>query len=149
VPAFVPLRLDCRAATITERPRPVLNDNSSQEPVYKDIYLRDEAPPHPGEVLREDILPRTGLSRTALAKRLKVSPRTLTNVLTEKAPVTADIAIRLNALLGHGARYWLGLQMQYDIWLTQQPIADTIKPLDWKRAPTAAARKKPVALGYR
>lgn len=127
----------------------MLNDSSSPEPVYKDIYLRDEAPPHPGEVLREDILPLTGLSRTALAKRLKISARVLTSLLAEKTPVTADLAIRLNALLGHGTRYWLGLQMQHDIWLTEQPVAFSIKPLDWKRAPKATSRKKPAALGYR
>lgn len=137
------------AVAITERTQPVLNDSSSQEPVFKDIYLRDEAPPHPGEVLRDDILPMTGLSRTALAKRLKISARALTSLLAEKTPVTADLALRLSALLGHGPRYWLGLQMQHDMWLTGQPVTYAIKPLDWKRTPKASSRKKPGALGYR
>lgn len=127
----------------------MLNDSSSPEIVYKDIYLRDTAPPHPGEVLREDILPMAGLSRTALAKRLRITPQRLTNLLREKTPVTADLAMRLGTLFGHGARYWLGLQMQHDIWLTEQPVSYTIKPLEWKRAPKASTKKSPSLLGYR
>lgn len=114
---------------------PVLNDTSISEPVYKDIYLRDAAPPHPGEILRDDMLPRIGLSRTALAKRLGISTTRLSNLLAERAPMTADLAMRLGMLLGHGARYWLGLQMQHDIWMTTQPAHFAIRPLDWKRAP--------------
>lgn len=127
----------------------MLNETTSQEPVYKDIYLRDAAPPHPGEVLRDDVLPLTGLSRAALAKRLGVTPQRLTGVLTEKSPITADLAMRLGALLGHGARYWLGLQMQHDVWLTEQPPTYVIKPLEWKRTPKASKMKKSGALGYR
>ena len=72
----------------------------------------------------------TGLSRSALARRLGISPQRLSALLSEKAPITADLAIRLGALFGHGARYWLGLQMQHDIWLTEQPVTHTIKPLE-------------------
>ncbi len=116
---------------------PVLNDqndSSGHEAVFKDLYLRDVAPPHPGEVLRDDILPLTGLTRTALAKRLGVSPRRLSNVLAERTSINADLAMRLGAVLGHGARYWLGLQMQYDIWVTEQPANFTVKPIQWKRS---------------
>jgi antitoxin HigA-1 len=127
----------------------VLNDSSLSEPIYKDLYQRDEAPPHPGELLREDVLPLIGLSRTGLAKRLGISARTLTSVLAEKAPVTADLAMRLDALLGYGARYWLGLQMQHDIWLTQQPAKFAITPLERTNAPKRSARKRSIALGYR
>ncbi|MEQ1696465.1 MAG: HigA family addiction module antitoxin [Hyphomicrobiaceae bacterium] len=138
-----------RSKSTTKKDPSVLNETTSQEPVYKDIYLRDVAPPHPGEVLRDDILPRTGLSKSALAKRLAITPQRLTSLLTEKTAVNADLAMRLGTLLGHGARYWLGLQMQYDIWLTQQPATFSIKPLEWKRAPKASNLKKPGALGYR
>jgi antitoxin HigA-1 len=127
----------------------VLNDSTSQEPVFKDIYLRDAAPPHPGEVLRDDLLPMTGLTRTALAKRLGITPQRLSALLSEKAPITADLAMRLGTLFGHGARYWLGLQMQHDIWLTEQPATFTIKPLDWKRPPKASTKTNAGVLGYR
>jgi antitoxin HigA-1 len=116
---------------------PVLFDPSSQETVFKTHYERDEAPPHPGEVLRDDVLPAIGLSRSALAKRLGVTTRKLSTFLSEQSPVTADLAMRLGAFFGQGARYWLGLQMQHDMWLTAQPVTYAIKPLDWKRPPKA------------
>lgn len=119
----------------------MLNDTASNEQVYKDIYLRDEAPPHPGEVLREDVFPVLSMTRTALAARLGISTRRLSNVMAERVPVTADMAMRLGMLLGHGARYWLGLQMQHDVWTTGQPAGFHIKPLDWKRTARGEANQ--------
>ena len=118
----------------------MLNDETFQEPVYKDIYARHAAPLHPGEVLRDDLLPASGLSKTGLAKRIGIGPRRLNKLLTEQTPITADLAIRLGALFGHGPRYWLGLQMQFDLWLTDQPTTSSIKPLQWKRPPCSATQ---------
>ena len=142
----------CRVTEDTIRPaircgwhrkmRPVLNDHSdfaSQETGFKDLYLREIAPPHPGEVLREDIVPALDISRTALARSLGISGHKLRNLLTEQCPITVDLALRLGTVLGHGARYWLGLQMQYDIWLARQPTAITLKPLAWRKPPSAHA----------
>ena len=132
----------CHPTATTKKDKSVLNDSTSPEPVFKDIYLRDTAPPHPGEVLREDILPMVGLSRTATAKRLGITPQRLSALLCEKRPMTADLAVRLGTFFGQGARYWLGLQMQHDIWLTGQPATYAIQPLDWKRRPKESAIKK-------
>ena len=120
----------------------MLNDAAVCEPVYKDIYARNAAPLHPGEVLRDDLLPASGLSKTGLAKRIGIAPRRLNNVLTEKAPITADLAIRLGALFGHGPRYWLGLQMQFDLWFTDQPTTILIMPLQLKRLSRSATQKE-------
>lgn len=84
--------------------------------MFKDLFDREVAPPHPGEIVRDDILPALALSRRELARRLKVSPRTLTHFLREERPVTLDLALRLGSALGQGARYWLSLQVQHDIW---------------------------------
>lgn len=116
----------------------MLNEETSSDPVFKDIYAREEAPLHPGEVLRDDLMPAIALSKTALAKRLGVSTKRLNNLLCERTPMTVDLAIRLGTLLGHGARYWLGLQMQYDIWLTEQPNTFGVEPLTTKRPPRSA-----------
>jgi addiction module HigA family antidote len=113
---------------------------TSAELAFKDIYQRDEAPTHPGEVLRDDVLPHVKLTRTALAKRLGITPRRLANLLAERTPVTADLATRLGTVLGHGARYWLGLQMQHDIWLTQQPSQLRLKPIAWAKPGTGGAK---------
>jgi antitoxin HigA-1 len=104
--------------------------------VFKDLYMRDVAPPHPGEILRDEILPRLALTRKALAKHLGISVRKLYDLLAERAPITLDLARRLGTVLGHGPRYWLGLQMQHDIWQAEQPCAMAVKPLTRRRAPT-------------
>jgi antitoxin HigA-1 len=82
-------------------------------------------PPHPGELLREQILPRLGLSRKELAGKLGVSPARLIDFLAERRPVSLDLARRLGKAFGNGARYWLALQMQHDVWNAER--ADTIE----------------------
>lgn len=134
------------------KPLPVLNDthdSAAHEAVFKDLYLRDVAPPHPGEVLREDILPQLGLTRTSLAKRLGISRQRLGNLLAERTPINAGLAMRLGTVLGHGARYWLGLQIQHDIWVTEQAAPFTLKPFEWKRPAKAGHRKASRAPIYR
>ena len=122
---------------------PVLNDTSdpaSHEFVFKHVSERGAAPPHPGEILREDIFPELGLTKAALAKILEIATRRLGNLIAERAPVTIDLALRLGTVLGHGPRYWLGLQMQHDIWLADQPLTLKLRPLDWKRPSRKPAR---------
>ena len=78
--------------------------------------LSDNAPPHPGEVLREDMLPHFKITAAELARHIGVPRHTLDTVIAERAPVTGALAERLGSTLGHGARYWLALQLQYDVW---------------------------------
>jgi addiction module HigA family antidote len=77
-------------------------------------------PPHPGETLREDILPALGLTVTEAARQLGVTRSALSRVLNGRAAVSPDMALRLEAWLGEerGARaeLWLTQQMTYDIW---------------------------------
>ncbi len=86
-------------------------------------------PPHPGEVLREDMLPSIRLSAVELARHLGVSPRMLADVLDERQPVTLDLARRLGAAFGCGAHYWLGLQIQYDLYQARVAEPVVVKPL--------------------
>ena len=86
-------------------------------------------PPHPGEVLREQILTRLTLSRKELAAKLGVSLTRLSDVLTERRPVSLDLARRLGKAFGNGARYWLALQMQHDVWNAEQGDPLDIAPI--------------------
>jgi antitoxin HigA-1 len=84
---------------------------------YKAIDERiDSAPPHPGEILREDLLPHFRVSPQELARHLGIPLQSLNTVLAERAPVTRSLAKRLGASLGQGPHYWLALQSQYDLW---------------------------------
>jgi addiction module HigA family antidote len=70
---------------------------------------------HPGELLREDVLPALGRSRSEIARLLGVSRQALHAVLSERAAVTPDMALRLGKLCGNGPELWLALQTRYDL----------------------------------
>lgn len=70
---------------------------------------------HPGELLREDILPALDLTVSDLARHLKVSRQTLHAILREEAPVTPAMALRLGKLCGNGPDLWLNLQARHDL----------------------------------
>ncbi len=72
-------------------------------------------PVHPGEILREDILPALSMSRTAAAAALGISRQTLYAILNEKQPVTAEMAVRFGKLFGNGAGFWITLQRLHDM----------------------------------
>ncbi|TIM16479.1 MAG: addiction module antidote protein, HigA family, partial [Mesorhizobium sp.] len=68
---------------------------------------------HPGELLREDLLPALDKSKTEIAKLLGISRRTLYDILDEKQPVTVGMALRIGKLIGNGPVFWLNLQRIY------------------------------------
>ena len=70
---------------------------------------------HPGELLREDVLPALGRPVIEVAKLLKVSRQTLHAILREKAPITPAMALRLGKLCGNGPDLWLNLQARHDL----------------------------------
>jgi addiction module HigA family antidote len=77
-------------------------------------------PPHPGEVIREDILMPLGLSVSEMAKYLDVSAAALSVVLNEQSPVTPELAYRLSLLFKPSAESWLRQQAAYDLWQVRQ-----------------------------
>ncbi|MNM39346.1 hypothetical protein D3C81_501210 [compost metagenome] len=73
-------------------------------------------PPHPGESLREDVLPAIGMTVSGLARHLGYSRGQLSTVLNCRAAISADLAYRLE-LAGLGdARQYLAEQAAYDLW---------------------------------
>lgn len=77
-------------------------------------------PPHPGETLREDILPALGLSVTQAAAQLGVTRAALSRVLNGRAAISPEMALRLEGWLGvkRGGRadVWVAQQAAYDLW---------------------------------
>jgi len=86
-------------------------------------------PMHPGELLREEILPALDRPRTEIARLLGVSRQTLYDVLKEKQPVTPGMALRLGKLCGNGPDLWLNLQQRYDLHRAQQELGATIRKI--------------------
>jgi addiction module HigA family antidote len=70
---------------------------------------------HPGELFREDVMPALGRTRAEIARLLGVSRQTLRAILTERSPVTPEMALRLGKLRGNGPDRWLALQSRYDL----------------------------------
>ena len=77
---------------------------------------------HPGELLREDILPALGRSKTEIAGLLGISRQTLHDIMTEKQPVTVGMAVRLGKLVGNGPVFWLNLQLAYDLERAEREV---------------------------
>jgi addiction module HigA family antidote len=80
------------------------------------LSTRKRRPTHPGEILREDVLPGAGLTQEKLARLLGVSRRTISEILNERRPVTTDMAHRLARAFGTSPEMWLGLQQDVDLW---------------------------------
>ena len=83
-------------------------------------------PVHPGEILREDYLEPFGLSATALAKALNVTPARINDIVRERRGVTADTALRLARYFGGDAQSWMNLQSMYDLRKTEIEAGKTI-----------------------
>ena len=94
----------------------------------------DREPTHPGEVLREDVLPALGLSISAAARRLRVTRQTLHRILACEQAVTPEMAVRLGKFCGNGPDLWLAMQSARDLWFARKRLAAEVA-----RIPTAAA----------
>jgi addiction module HigA family antidote len=79
-------------------------------------------PTPPGEMLAEDVIPATGLSKTEIASRLGISRQSLYDILNCRQPVTPQMALRIGKLFGNGPRLWLNMQATYDLWLAEQSV---------------------------
>jgi len=77
---------------------------------------------HPGELLREDVIPASGKSKAEIARLLGISRQTLYDILDEKQPVTVAMALRLGKLFGNGPTLWINLQRGYDLERAEREV---------------------------
>jgi antitoxin HigA-1 len=84
---------------------------------------------HPGEMLREDVLPALGKPKTEIARLLGVSRQTLYDILDEKQPVTPGMALRLGKLFGNGPELWINLQRAHDLAVAERELAGEIRKI--------------------
>ena len=94
----------------------------------------DIPPTHPGEILREEVLPALDMPVSTAAKHLGVTRQTLHRILSERAAVTPDMALRLGKFCGNGPTLWLRLQEAYGVWHAERALGDTLKSIQTQRA---------------
>jgi addiction module HigA family antidote len=94
------------------------------------------SPIHPGEVLLEEFIKPMNLSQNRIAIDIGVDARRINEIVLGKRSVTADTALRLARFFGNSPQFWLGLQTQYDLDVTEDQIG---KRLDREVRPYAMA----------
>ena len=87
-------------------------------------------PVHPGELLREEVLPALGLSISEAARRLGISRQQLHRVLACTHPITTDMALRIGRLAGNGPGLWLRMQQAYDLWHTERQMKEELSKIE-------------------
>ncbi len=92
------------------------------------------SPVHPGEILLEEYLKPLGLSQYRLAKEIHVPARRINEIVHGKRAVTADTALRLARFFSTSERFWLNLQVRYDLEVEKDRLGEelnrAISPLD-------------------
>lgn len=88
----------------------------------------NRCPTHPGEILRDIALPALERSKTEIADHLGVSRQTLYDILSEKQPVTPQMAVRIGKLIGNGAAVWVNMQAAHDLWHAQRSVDTSAIP---------------------
>ena len=83
-------------------------------------------PVHPGRVLKRELAAR-GLSANRLALALRVPSGRITSILNGKRAISPDTALRLARYFGNSARFWMNLQMRYDITVAERELGERIE----------------------
>jgi len=91
-----------------------------------DLNAGQSAPIHPGEILLEDFLKPMGITQYRLAKEIGVSQRRIGEIVTGKRAITPDTGLRLSRFFGMSDGFWVGLQTDYELAITQAAMQDVL-----------------------
>jgi antitoxin HigA-1 len=108
-----------RLPTIT-RTKGILSKRRDPIAIAKGRLPSKRPPTHPGEMLLEEFLKPLGITQSDFAARLGVSFPRLNEIIRMKRGVTPDTALRLARVLGNSPEFWLGLQLDWDLWNAMQ-----------------------------
>lgn len=84
-------------------------------------------PVHPGEILLEEFLEPMNLSQNRLALDIGVPPRRINEIVLRKRGITAETALRLARYFDMSPQFWLGLQMEYALDVTEGALSDRLE----------------------
>jgi addiction module HigA family antidote len=83
---------------------------------------------HPGEILLEDFMKPMKITARQIAADIDVSPSRISEIIHGARPITADTAIRLGLFFGMDPKFWLNLQMEYDMRNAKRTLQKKIEP---------------------
>lgn len=86
------------------------------------VRIVSRCPTHPGELLREDVIPATERSKAEIARLLGISRQHLYDILSERKPVSPEVGVRLGKLFGNGPGLWIRMQAAYDEWQASRAV---------------------------
>ena len=84
-------------------------------------------PIHPGEILLEEFLSPIEISQSRLAKDINVSTRRINEIVLGKRAITTDTALRLSEYFGLSEKFWLNLQMRYNLEVGKDKLKNRLK----------------------
>ena len=85
---------------------------------------------HPGEILKEEFLNEMKISAYKLAKDLKIPQTRISQIIQRKRRISADTALRLSLYFNTSAKFWIGLQDDYDIEEAMNKNKDSIQSIN-------------------
>lgn len=85
------------------------------------------APLHPGEILMEEFLKPLGLSQNRVALDIRVPARRINEIVLGKRRITPDTALRLGRYFDMSPKFWLGLQLDYDLDVVEDLLGDQLE----------------------
>ena len=91
------------------------------------MKMKDIAPVHPGEILMYEFLEPLNMSQNQLANDLGDPPRRINEIIHGKRGITADTALRLARYFNMTPQFWMGLQMDFELDVEQDRIAERIE----------------------
>lgn len=83
---------------------------------------------HPGEILLEDFMKPMGITARQISADIDVSPSRISEIVHGVRPITVDTAIRLGLFFSMDPKFWLNLQMEYDIRVAKRTLQKEIEP---------------------
>ncbi len=83
---------------------------------------------HPGEILKDE-LSEIGVTPTSFARQINVPPNRISQIISGKRSVTGDTALRFGHWFGVDPQFWLNLQTQFDLAVTDQRIGAVVREL--------------------
>lgn len=100
-------------------------------------------PVHPGEILLEEFMVPSEITQYRLSKDIGVHPRRINQIVHGNRAVTADTALRLSRYFGTSERFWMNLQIRYDLEVEKDRLGDRLENEVKKLAPGVTVEQPP------